>query len=202
MGLFGGDSTIENADLDCSPQNDYVTEKTVSKIDDIVDPDEKIHYLAKEAGGGVDVEGSGAGSSLFGDDRSRKTGTVGFVRTAATNKRVLVKVPQALGSDERSIPYRNITSVDLDLGMVYKRLSLQTPGQTYHIDIGGLSKDDCREMARFVREKTSDAQETGNDSSEGNDPVEQLERLRDLKEDGVLTEEEFEEKKNDLLDKI
>jgi len=201
MALFGGDSTVENADIDCSPQNDYVSEKTVAKIDDIVDPSEKIYYLAKEAGGGIDVEGSSAGSSLFGNDRSRKTGTVGWVRTAATNKRVLVKIPQALGSDERSVPYRNITSVDLDLGAVYKRLSLQTAGQTYHIDIGGLSKDECRKMARFVRNKVSEAQETGGSGGE-TDPVDQLERLRDLKDDGVLTEEEFEEKKSDLLDKI
>lgn len=201
MGLIGGNSTVENADIDCSPQNDYVSEKTVAKIDEIVDPGEKIHYLAKEAGGGIDVEGSSAGSSLFGDERSRKIGTVGWVRTAATDKRVLVKIPQALGSDERSVPYRNITSVDLDLGAVFKRLSLQTPGQTYHIDIGGLSKDDSREMSRFVRNKASEAQENGGSEGE-TDPVDQLERLRDLKDDGVLTEEEFEEKKTDLLDKI
>lgn len=201
MGLFGGGSKLDNADIDCSPQNDYVSEKTVAKIDDIVDPGEKIHYLAKEAGGGIDVEGSSAGSSLFGNDRSRKTGTTGYVRTAATDKRVLVKIPQALGNDERTVPYRNITSVDLDLGMLYKRLSLQTPGQTYHIDIGGLGKTECRKMARFVRDQISEAQETGSSGDE-TDPVDQLERLRDLKEDGVLTKEEFEQKKSDLLDKI
>jgi len=34
--------------------------------------------------------------------------------------------------------------------MVYKWLSLQTPGQTYHIDIGGLVKSECRKMTRFA----------------------------------------------------
>jgi len=34
------------------------------------------------------------------------------------------------------------------------------------------------------------------------DPLDKLERLRDLKEDGIISEEELEEKKSDLLDRI
>lgn len=180
----------------------YVTQERVAKIEDILDEGEAVHYLTR--GSTVDVEGSSAGHSLFGDDRSRKTGTRGYVRAAITDKRVVVKIPQWLGSDERSVPYQNITSVDLDTGFVTKRLSLQTPGQTYHIEAHEPDKEEVREMVKFIREMIS---ETNTDQVvvEGNqevDPTEQLRNLKELHDDGVLTDEEFEEKKQSLLDKL
>lgn len=180
----------------------YVTAERIEKIESVLDDSEKVHYLTR--GSTVDVEGSSAGSSLFGDDRSRKSGTKGYVRAAITDKRVVVKVPQWLGSDERSVPYQNITSVDLDTGLINKRLSLQTPGQTYHIEVHEPDKDEVRNAVKFIRNKITESQEEqvvvqGNDEP---DPTEQLQNLKELHEEGVLTDAEFEEKKQSLLDKI
>lgn len=188
------DSTVE--------RGDYVTPERVEKVADVLDEDETVHYLTR--GSTVDVEGSSAGASLFGDDRSRKTGTKGYVRAAITDRRVVVKVPQWLGSDERSVPYQNITSVDLDTGLVNKRLSLQTPGQTYHIEAHDPGKDEIRDAVRFVRNEITASQEDRvvvEDAGEP-DPTEQLQNLTQLHEDGVLTDAEFEEKKAELLDRI
>lgn len=159
MGLFRNDPEVKNADLDCSPQNDYASEEAVAKIDGLLEPDEKVHFLAREAGGGVDLEGSSAGASLFGDDKVRLLGTMGDVRTAATDRRLLVKIPRALGSDDRSVPYHEIREVDLDLEGLYKRLSVRTSDRAYHVDVGGLSAEECREMARFVEERSPEAGE-------------------------------------------
>ncbi|MFW5918181.1 MAG: PH domain-containing protein [Haloferacaceae archaeon] len=180
----------------------YVTDERVRKIQDVLDDDERVHYLTR--GSTVDVEGSSAGQSLSGDDRSRKSGTRGYVRAAITDRRVVVKVPQWLGDDERTIPYRNVTSVDLDTGYVVKRLSLQTPGQTYHIEVHEPDKAEVREAVKFVRERIAEAQ-TDTVVVEGAgepDPTEQLKNVKQLHEDGVLTDEEFERKKQELLDKI
>ena len=114
-----------------------------------------------------------------------------------------MKIPQLLGSDERTIPYENITSVDLDTGLVKKRLTLQTAGSTYHIEADLPGKSECREAVRFIREKMSEAnqpQVVETDSEP--DPTEQLQRLRDLHESGTISDDEFEEKKQTLLDKI
>lgn len=180
---------------------DYVTRKRIGKIENVLDEDEVVHHLTR--GSTVDVEGSSAGNSLFGDDRSRKSGTKGFVRAAITDKRVVVKIPQWLGSDERSVPYQNITSVDLDTGFVTKRLSLQTPGQTYHIEAHEPDKSEVRDAVKFIREKITSSQKDqvvvqDNDP----DPTEQLKNLKELHDQGVLSDEEFETKKSDLLDKI
>lgn len=187
------------------PRGDYVTEERVEKVRDILDPDEVIHFLTR--GSTVDVEGSSAGPSLFGDDRSRKTGTAGWVRAAMTNKRVAVKVPQNLGDDERSVPYNNITSVDLDTGLTNKRISLQTPGQTYHIEAHDPGKEEVRDAVRFVRQKIDEANQQEvvvqqPDKSAEPDPLEQIEKLKNLKETGAISQDEFEEKKQELLDKI
>lgn len=183
-------------------RGNYVTEKRVAKVESILDEGETVHYLTR--GSTVDVEGSSAGSSLFGDDRSRKTGTRGWVRAAITDKRVAIKIPQWLGSDERSVPYDSITSVDLDTGLVKKRISLQTAGQTYHIEVDDPGKEECREATRFIRQKISDSKQPQVISQESSDPdpTEQLKNIKELHDQGVLSDEEFEEKKQSLLDKI
>lgn len=181
---------------------EYVTSERVKKIAEVLDSDETVYYLTR--GSTVDVEGSSAGSSLFGDNRSRKSGTSGWVRAAMTDKRVVVKVPQVLGNDERSVPYENITSVDLDTGLVNKRISLQTPGQTYHIESHDPGEKEVREAVKFIRNKITESNEETVvvEGSSEPDPTEQLKNLKELHEEGILTDEEFEEKKSDLLDKI
>lgn len=184
------------------PCGSYVTPARLKKVVDILDNDEVVHFLTR--GSTVDVEGSGAGGSLFGDDRSRKSGTKGYVRAVVTDRRVAVKVPQFLGNDERSVPYSNITSVDMDTGLVNKRLTLQTPGQTYHIEAHEPGKDELREVTRFIRGKISEANQPNivqTESSEP-DPLEQLEKLKMLHDQGVVNDDEFAEKKSELLDKI
>ena len=54
-------------------KDNYVTKERILKVRDILDDGETVYYLTR--GSTVDVEGSSAGTSLFGDDRSRKSGT-------------------------------------------------------------------------------------------------------------------------------
>ena len=197
MGLFGSDDSLSEADIACDPQGEYVTPARVEKVESVLDDGEKVHYLTR--GSTIDVQEGGDNSSLSGDDRSRKSGTRGFVRAAFTDQRVVVKVPQFLGTDERSIPYQNIASVDLDTGLVMKRVTLQTTGATYHIEAKSPGKDEVRDATRFVRQKLGES--NGEESAEGG-ALDKIEQLRDLHDDGVISDEEFEEKKQDLLDQV
>jgi hypothetical protein len=185
-----------------SEHGEFVTPEKIEKLEDVLDSSEEVHYITE--GSTVDVEGSSAGNSLFGDNRSRKMGTRGYVRSAITNKRVVVKIPQFLGNDERSIPYRNITSVDLDTGLIYKRITLQTPGQTYHIEAIEPGKDEVRKAVKFIRDRLDDVQSKNVvvDSNSEPDPTQQLKNVKELYEEGFLTEAEFKDKKQSLLDKI
>lgn len=181
-------------------EGSLATEENIKKVVDILDEGEVVYYITE--GSTIDVEGSSAGSSLYGDDRSRKVGTKGRVRMAVTEKRIAVKVPQYLGDDERSVPYHSITSVDLDTGLQNKRFSLQTPGQTYHIGALNPDKEECREIASFIRDKISEEKVQETVVTQEADPTEQLQNLKELHEQGTITDEEFEEKRETLLNKI
>lgn len=186
--------------MDADPQGSWVTAERIAKMGDTLDPDENVHYMFK--GGTIDVEGSTSGESLWGNDRDRKSSLKG-VFTAVTDKRVVINIPQFLGDDERHVPYSSIVSCDLDTGLVNRRVSLQTKGPTYHIQAQGPSKDELRTALRFIRDKAEDADKVvveGGGSEP--DPTEQLKNIKELHDAGVLSDEEFEEKRQSLLDKI
>ena len=192
MGLLGGndDTPLENADLDCSPQNDFANKEEVEKIDDYLDPGEKVHFLARSAGDRFEIDGEVV------DDISAQ-------RTAATDKRLVIKKSKnPFGYESQSIKYDNISSVDRSFGMMKKKIRIETSSKVYGIGVGQLSKNACEDMAQFIRSKVSEAQDKNGSDTQSESAIDKLESLRDLKEDGIITQEELDEKKEDLLDDI
>ncbi|GAA0276841.1 PH domain-containing protein [Halobacterium noricense] len=175
-----------------------------STVLDFLDEDEQPHHIIK--GNTIDVEGGGDSTSLLGNNRSRKM-SVGINQclTVITDERVFVIIQQGNGTDERHIPYDSITGIDLDIGGggATSRLSLQTHGRTYHLS-GSLSDEaDCRKAIEYVRhrrdELTQGQEDSGNTQAS---PLDQLERLKSLKDEGDISEAEFKKKKDELLDRI
>ncbi|MFU1782945.1 PH domain-containing protein [Haloarcula japonica] len=198
MGLFDSESEediiLENADLDCEPQNAYVSKKQVKKADEYLEPGEKVHFFATDAGGQLKIDGE-------------KEDKVMNVWTAVTDRRVLFKTGKMIGGSQTSIDYRDISSVEVSFGMVQKRLNLETDSKVFGIGVGQIEKDEVQDMARFIREKMREDHQRGNAPTTGeieseDDPLDKLERLGDLRDDGVITQEEFENKKQSLLDQI
>lgn len=200
MGLFDSkredDIILENADLDCVPQNEFVAKKQVQKIDQYLDPGEKVHFMAKDSGGQLKIDGE-------------KREKVFSVLTAVTDQRVLVKQRKMIGSGHTSIDYRDIASVEVSFGMVQKRLNLETDSKVFGIGVGKIAKDEVQDAAQFIREKTREsnrheesASSPSDSLTEDKDPLDKLERLGTLRENGVITDEEFQQKKQSLLDQI
>jgi len=101
---------------------------------------------------------------------------------------------------EWTIPYNSVASVDF---VGHPALHVQTSGRTYYIKIAGTIFDEEKnlsEAATFIREKQREA--TLNDSSDEEDALEKLDKLGELREKGVITEEEFKKKKKQLLEDI
>lgn len=193
MGLFDIDdhSPLENADLDCKPQNEFANKSEVKKIDEYLDPGEKVHFLARSAGERFEIDGDVVDDVLA-------------QRTAATDKRLVIKKKKnPFGYESQSIRYENISSVDLSSGLVKTKLRIETSSKVYGIGVGKLSDDAAEAMCDFVRTKMSQARKSSSVSkSSEDDPLDKLERLRDLKEDGVISEDEFDKKKSELLEQI
>lgn len=195
--MWDGEVYVENADLNCSPQNEYVSEESVSKIDDVLEKGEKVHFLARGNGKGVKIRSSRI-------RKERKTATKGFVRTAATDHRIVCKIPNMLSDDDVSIPYYSITDIDFKSSFMQPSyLIVHIDTKTYRIDISHLHSDEGKRMTRFIQEKISEVQYPATSHLEtSGDPLDKLERLEGLKNNGVITEEEFAEKKESLLDQI
>jgi hypothetical protein len=190
-----------------------VDKQEVSTIDDYLRKGESVHFIAKDATKGVEVSTG---------DRTVSKEAWGhkWVRTVATDSRVLSVIPSGVtdSSDEVSIPYQNISSVDLtDMSVnmadadglidmaksaAAKRLEIATTTKTYWIDVGQLADDSARDMAQFIREQAINSDKEIDEEKNSDDPLEKLERLKDLKEEGAITKDEFDEKKEDLLDRI
>lgn len=196
MGLFRS----SDSGLDYEPESDWVTEKRIKKMEDLLDEDERVQFMT--VGSTIDVEGAGSGKSLFGNERSRKSGTRGYVRTAFTDDRIVVKIPQWTGSDQRKLTYDKILGVDLDTGLVSNRLTLQTAGPTWHIEINQPGKGECRNLVSFIETKIGEMSQQPETDVQEIDPTKQLQRLKELHDDGLVTDEEFEEKRAKLVEKI
>lgn len=192
------DIILENADLDCEPQNAFVSKKRVKKMDEYLEPGEKVHFFASDAGGQLKIDG---------EKRDGVTGVLSVV----TGQRVLFKSSKVIGGSQTSIDYRDISSVEVSFGILQKRLNLETDSKVFGIGVGKIEKDEVQDMAQFIRRKMREAgQDTAGSTTDqsvsntehGEDPLDKLERLGELREDGVITEEEFQEKKQSLLDQI
>lgn len=161
---------------------------------DLLDDEEQPHYFLR--GSSVDIEGDGAGGeSITGWDRDRR---IGGAFTILTEQRILIIANHPRGYDEHTLPYDSVTSINLNKGIFSKRLSLQTRGATYHLSVTNSDDDEVQEAVEYLRQRRRQGDEP--DSTE--DSLDSLEKLKSLYDDGAITEEEFKEKKAELLDNI
>lgn len=161
---------------------------------DLLDEGEQPHYFLK--GSSIDVEGNGAdGESITGWDRDRR---IGSAFTVITDQRVLIIANHLRGYDEHTVPFDSISAINLNSGMISKRLSLQTRGATYHLSVSASDDDEIQAAVEWLRERRRE----GSKDNLTDDPLDRLEKLKNLYDSGAITEDEFEEKKASLLDDI
>lgn len=88
--------------------------------------------------------------------------------------------------------------------MVHVAIRINSHGTTYKFRLMQAvnSEDIAHETVEFIRDKISRANESNDSEGESESALDKLERLRDLKQDGIISEEELENKKQDLLDDI
>jgi len=161
----------------------------VAKIDGHLSPGEKVHYMS-----------SGTRFSINGDEKSTIK-----LRLALTDQRILLKRKQKLiGNELQTFNYEHISSVNLRKGMVFKKIAIEMQSATYGIGVtDSHDSDESQEMVKFIRKKSrsSRKRQAGSDGGE-QDPLEKIDKLKQLNEKGAISDEEFEQKKEDLLDQI
>lgn len=118
----------------------------------------------------------------------------------STNRR-LVFVDKGLlyGLKVEDFPLDKITTIQYETGLLLGEIKIHTSGNIAKID--NVEKATARAFAEFVRNKLSQPKETATPIINNQpDVYDQLEKLAKLKEQGILTQEEFDTQKKKLLD--
>lgn len=124
----------------------------------------------------------------------------------ATNKRLVFVDKGWTKLVVEDFPYDKISSIQYKTGLALGTIMIFASGN--NSEIKNVPKDQTRAFADYVRARTTGASDhaseqkppTSSDDTSGADPLDKLERLGRLREQGVLTEEEFQTQKQKLLE--
>jgi len=143
------------------------------------------------------------------DRRSRKVAGSGApLLTVVTGSRVLMLVPHGEDVDRLSVPLSDVETVDTETAPgKTSRLRIFTPGTVYYPDVSRSTQEEIEAARGYLGETVGGTGAESTAGTEGGertagDPLDTLERLADLHERGVVDDEEFAEKKAELLDRI
>ncbi len=180
-------------------------EEIPEEIRALISPDEKVLYVAKQKGSKFKpdlTKRAFPGMMVVTDRRILRMQPKGFVRGALGMRKSL------------DYPYEEMKSIFLDQGRFRSTLQITWKSK---LDTGpepwikDIDKDEAKAIYGIVREilsmqsskpATAPVVVSAEPAHTAESPLQQLEKLGKLKEAGVITEAEFQEKKKELLKKI
>jgi Bacterial PH domain/Short C-terminal domain len=119
-----------------------------------------------------------------------------------TDRRLLLVQDGVMSKTTEDFPMDKVSSVQWTSGMMLGSIVIFASGNKS--EIKNVNKDDGKEMVDKIRHRisspTPSADPTG--AAVAADPIEQLRRLGELRDAGVVTPEEFEAKKAELLGRL
>lgn len=133
--------------------------------------------------------------------RKRKVAASGSdLHTVVTDDRFLVVVPHSDGIEQLTVPFSTVSRVDTeDAPGTSQRVCVFTEETAYYIDTSQSAGSETAAVEEFTADRAAQ-DDTAEESSD--EVLDTIERLADLHEQGALTDEEFERKKSELLDRL
>lgn len=132
----------------------------------------------------------------------------------ATNKRIIFRDPSLLGmkTNYDDVNYGDIGDIRMKKGLFTTQIFLKSRILSDPIMIPAVDKKDAEQINQIIRKgmegqlpnQVVSDQKTGLTvkATKVEDPAEQLKELKKLKDMNAITKEEYEKKKQELLDKI
>lgn len=112
-----------------------------------------------------------------------------------TDRRVILFSKKLGGYDVQDYAYGLLTSVDHKKGMAFGNLDLAAAGDRSHVTL--INKDDIERVAQAIRQRVAQTHVPAQPSPP--DVADQIRKLASLLDEGILSAEEFEAKKRQLL---
>jgi len=118
----------------------------------------------------------------------------------ATNKRLVFFAKKITGFELEVFPYSNISSIEMSKGIMGHSMSFFASGNKAKMKwIKEENKGDVQKFVEYVKENIGKKSSSENSSS---DIADQIKKLADLRQKGILSEDEFQSKKTQLLSKM
>ena len=115
----------------------------------------------------------------------------------ATNKRVIFFAKKMFGFDMETFPLSKVSAIEFSKNLFGKSINLTMSGNSAKMK--WINKGEPEALVNYVRENMG---ETASTTTSSEDIPSQISKLAELKDQGVLTEEEFSLKKTELLSKM
>ena len=120
---------------------------------------------------------------------------------AATEKRVVFFSKKLFGFELESFPFRNISSIEKSKGLLGHSITIHASGN--NAKMKWIQKGEVEKFTEFVNSNIGQgSQNVSAPIQPENDIPSQIKKLSELFQQGILTEEEFSAKKQQLLDKM
>lgn len=118
----------------------------------------------------------------------------------ATNKRIVFYAKKVVGYDLEVFPYSTISSIEMSKGIMGHKITFFAAGNK--ATGKWISDKDIQKFVSEVKNRIGKKEEKKAATEIATDIPTQIKKLSELKDQGILSEEEFEEKKKELLSKI
>jgi len=116
----------------------------------------------------------------------------------ATNKRMVFYAKKLTGYDMEIFPYSTISSIEMGKGIMGHKIVFFASGN--RVSMKWIKEGDVQGFIEEVKNRIGKKEEMKTITEEG--IPDKIEKLAKLKEKGILSEEEFELKKKELLAKL
>lgn len=119
---------------------------------------------------------------------------------AVTNKRIIMGQKKVFGENFQSINWNNVNDITFTSGMAMGVITIDTIKEKFNVALDKISAQRVNrrihEVFEQVKHPASGTEKSGN---EVENPYEQLKKLKELLDMGVITQEDFDAKKKILL---
>lgn len=115
----------------------------------------------------------------------------------ATDRRLFFFGKRTFGFDSESFPYSNISSIEFGKKAMGHTLSFYASG--YRVQMKWINYGDIAAFVNFVKSKMNEKNIKSNSTTSAPTSVEQVKEMKELLDMGIITLEEFETKKKELL---
>jgi hypothetical protein len=117
----------------------------------------------------------------------------------ATESRIVFFAKKLMGYDLESFPFENISSIEQSKNLMGHTITFYASGNK--ASMKWISKGDVQSFMNYVQPNLGKTTVTSNNSVSMDIPS-QIQKLSELKDLGILTENEFNQKKTELLSKM